>query len=170
MKFTIRHTLETDKKTYWDRVFFDPDFNRRLYRDALGFGAFEVLSETGAPGEARTRRMRTEPKSEAPAVVKKLLGDGISYIEDGRWDPETGVWTYQITTSRLSDKMRIGGRFWVEPRGEKKIERLCECDVEVKIALVGGAVEGFIEKTTRESYDAAARFTNQFIREKQLDR
>ena len=73
-----------------------------------------------------------------------------------------------ITTSKLPDKVKIGGEFWVEPRGEKKIERFCRCDIEVKIFGVGGAIEGFIEKTTRDSYEKAARFTNQFIRDKGL--
>ena len=34
---------------------------------------------------------------------------------------------------------------------------------------VGGAIESFIEKTTRESFDKAAVFTNKFIHEKGLD-
>lgn len=170
-KITIRHTFDTDEASYWDRVFFDPEFNRRLYLDALKFKGFEVLSQTGGPGEARTRTMRTEPSSDAPAVVKKLIGDSISYREEGSFDPASGVWTYRITTSKLADKVRISGRFWVEPvAGAKKVERVCECEIEVKIALVGGAVESFIEKTTRESYESAARFTNEFIREKGLDR
>jgi hypothetical protein len=33
---------------------------------------------------------------------------------------------------------------------------------------VGKLVEAFIEKTTRDSYDRAAKFTNRWIREKGL--
>ena len=60
----------------------------------------------------------------------------------------------------------IGGTFWVEPRGDKKIERICECEVQVKIFGVGGVVESFIEKTTRESYEKTAAFTNRWLAEK----
>lgn len=168
MKFTVRDVFDTDASTFWDRVFFDPEYNRRLYLDTLKFKAFEILEQTGGPGVARTRRMRTEPASDAPTIVTKLIGGSMTYEENGRWDPATEIWTYAITISKMADKVKIGGRFWLEPKGEKSIERVCECELEVKIFGVGGAIESFIEKTTRESYEATARYTNEFIREKKL--
>lgn len=165
-KFTLRNVFETDKDTFWNKLFFDEEYNRRLYLDALGFKGFELLELTGEPGGVRTRRIRTEPKSEAPAVVTKLIGGDISYTEEGRFDPATGIWKYEIKTSKLTDKISITGTFWVEPRGDKKIERFCENDIQVKIFGVGGTVESFIEKTTRDSYAKTEAFTNAFIREK----
>lgn len=168
MKFTVRHVFNTDIDTYWSEIFFSTEYNARLYREALGFKDFQVLELTGEPGERRTRRMRTEPAADAPAVVKKLIGDSLSYTETGSWDPATKIWTYSIQTSKLSDKVLIGGRLWAESRGAKKLERVAEIEIEVKIFGVGGAVEKFIEKTTRDSYENATRFTNQFIEEKGL--
>ncbi len=165
MKFTLRNTFETDADTYWTKIFFDPEYNRRLY-EALEFQKYEVLEETGGVGQVRTRKLYTEPKNEAPAVVSKLIGGSLGYTEAGRFDPQTKVWTYTITTTKLSDKVKIGGKLWVEPKGDKRIERVCDCEVEVKIFGVGGTVESFIEKSTRDSYDRAAKFTNEFIREK----
>lgn len=168
MKFTIRNVFETDVDTFWNRVFFDDEYNRRLYMDALAFKRFEVLSQTGGPGETRTRTMVTEPKTEAPAVVQKLVGGSFSYTEQGSWDPRTKVWTYAITTSKLSDKVKVGGRYWCELLGDKRLERVCEIELEVKVFGVGGVIEQFMEKTTRESYEDTTRFTNAFIREKGL--
>lgn len=165
VKFTLRDIFHTDADTYWNRIFFDPEYNRRLYLEALKFRSWELVELTGEPGGVRTRRMRTEPRSEAPAVVTKLVGGSIAYEETGRFDPASGIWRYEIKTSKLSDKVRIAGSLWVEPRGPKRIERVCECEVEVKVPLVGTTVEAFIEKTTRESYAATARFTNDFIRD-----
>jgi hypothetical protein len=42
-------------------------------------------------------------------------------------------------------------------------------DITVKIFGVGGAIESFIERTTRDSFEKAAIFTNEFIREKGLN-
>ena len=169
MKFTISHVFDTDAESYWEKVFFDPEYNKRLYsKEGLDFKAFEILSMTGNPGENRVRRLRTEPKSDAPAVVKKLIGDGLAYTEDGNYDATKKLWTYKITTSKLADKINIGGRFWVEPKGEKKCERVSEVELKVDIALVGGTVEKFIEKTTRESYEKTFQFTKKFIAEKGL--
>jgi hypothetical protein len=167
-KFTLRNILETDKDSYWAKVFFDPEYNRRLYLDALGFKGFDLLDLTGEHGGVRTRKIRVEPKTEAPAVVTKLIGGDITYVEDGRFEPTTGIWEFRTTPSKMSDKIKIRGKFWVEPRGDKKIERVCETEIEVGIFGVGGAVESFIEKTTRESYAKTERFTNAFIKEKGL--
>ncbi len=169
MKFTVRHIFNTEVDTYWNKVFFDQEYNERLYKkEGLDFKDFQVLELTGEPGGVRTRKMLTEPKSDAPAVVRKLIGDSLSYTETGRFDPVKKEWTYNIVTSKLSDKVKIGGKLWVEPKGEHKIERVADIEIEVKIFGVGGAVEKFIEKTTRESYELATNFTNKFIAEKGL--
>lgn len=167
MKFTVRNVFDTTVDNYWNELFFDPEYNSRLYLEGLGFKAFDLLELTGEKGGKRTRKMRTEPASDAPAVVRKLIGDSLTYTETGTWDPATKVWTYRIETSKLSDKVRIGGKLWAEPRGTK-MERIAEIEIEVKILGVGGVVEKFIEKTTRESYERATKFTNDFIREKGL--
>ncbi len=164
MLFTIRNTFHTDPESYWNRMFFDPEYNDRLY-EALGFTSFEVLELTGEPGGPRTRRMRTEPAAEAPAVVRKLIGDSLTYTESGSFDPVEALWVYEIKTNKLHDKIHIGGRLWVEPTANG-IERIAEVDVRVKVFGVGGAIERFVEKTTRESYVKTAAFTNAFIEEK----
>lgn len=165
--FAVRHTFEgVDVDTFWKEVFFDDDFNRRLYLEELGFRDYELVEKRSEPNGVVTRKIRQTPKSDAPAVVKKLVGDSISYLEEGRFDPEKKRWRYTITPSKLADKIEIGGELWVEPKGAESVERICTVDLKVKIFGVGRAVEGFIEKQTKDSYDEAARFTQRYIREK----
>ena len=168
MKFTVRNTFNTDVDTYWREIFFSEEYNSRLYAEALGFKGFELIELTGSTGERRTRTMRTEPAADAPAVVRKLIGDSLTYTERGTWEPETKLWSYAIETNKLSDKVYIGGTLWAEPRGDGRCERIAEIEIQVKVFGVGGAVERFIEKTTRDSYVKAAKFTNEFIDEKGL--
>ena len=167
MQFTVRHVFHTDLDTYWNEIFFSPEYNDRMYNEALGFKGFSVLDLTGEPGGKRTRTLRMEPTAEAPAVVRKLIGDSLTYTENGTYDPETRVWTYAITLSKLSDKVTINGRLWAEPVANG-VERFAEINIEVRVFGVGGAVEKFIEKTTRDSYVKASKFTNDYIREKGL--
>src|SRR5688500_861231 len=122
--FQSRHTFDTDVDTYWSKVFFEEEFQRRLYLDALKFKGYELISRKDEPDGTILKSIRTEPESEAPAVVKKLIGDSIAYVENGRWDPRTKIWKYEIVTTKMSDKVKIGGDFWVEARGDKKIERV----------------------------------------------
>lgn len=168
MKFTVRNTFDTDVDTYWNEVFFSAEYTTRLYTEALAFKGFELVELTGAPGERRTRVMRTEPAAQAPAMVQKLIGESLTYTERGTWEPDTKLWSYAIETNKLTDKVTIGGTLRAEPRPEGRCERFAEIEIQVRVPLVGGAVERFIEKTTRDSYVKAAKFTNEFIAEKGL--
>lgn len=163
MKFTCRNIFNTDVDTYWSKIFFDPEYNRGLYLDTLHFKKWELVELTGEPGGARARKQNLEPKSDAPAVVQKLVGGSLSYVEQGTFDPTTRLWTYKIQLSKLSDKVSIGGKFWVEPRGDKRIERICDVDISVNIFGVGGVVEKFVEKETRDSYERTTGYTNDWI-------
>lgn len=163
MKFTCRNIFNTDADTFWSKIFFDPEYNRSLYVDTLNFTKWETLSLTGENGGARTRKQLLEPKSEAPAVITKLIGGSIQYIEEGRFDPTNRIWTYDISLSKMGDKVRIGGKFWVEARGDKRIERFCDVDIKVDVFGVGGVIEKFVEKETRDSYEKTTTFTNAWI-------
>lgn len=166
MKFRCANIFDCDAHTFWTKLFFDREYNEGLYLGALGFKRFEILEVTGEPGGDRTRKILTEPKTEAPAVVQKLVGGGITYTETGRLDAKTGKFDYAIVTSKLSDKVTIKGQLWVEPRGDQKIERICDVELHVSIFGVGGAIEKFIAEATRASYEKTAVYTNEFIAKK----
>lgn len=167
MKFTVRHVFDCDAPTFWS-IFLDPEYNERLYRDALAFRAFDVHELRGAPGEKRYRRLSAEPASDAPAVIRKLVGDAFGYSEEGEFDPETEVWTYRIQTAKLSEKIRIGGRLYTESTADGRCERVAEIGIEAKIFGVGGAVERHIQKQTLDSYAKTYTFTQSYLREKKL--
>ena len=168
MEATIRHTFDTDQDTYWSKVFFSRDYNTRLFAEALGFG-YEILKFEEDPDGVRRRKVRIEPKAELPGFMKKLIGDGIQYTEEGSFDPAKKLWSYKVATSKLSEKINISGTFFAEPKGEKKIDRVCVLNVNVKLPLVGGSVEEFIIRTTRESYDKVQVFTNKYIASEKLN-
>lgn len=164
--FTVRHTFRgVDVDTFWEKVFFNDEFNATLYKRELEFIDYEILEQKTDEKGVVTRRAKQTPKPEGPAVVKKLVGDSVSYVEEGRFDPASKRWRYTITPSKMADKIKIGGEFWVEARGEDSVERICTVDLEVKVFGVGKAVESFIEKQTKESYEKAARYTQRFIDE-----
>jgi hypothetical protein len=167
-KASFRHVFECSVETFWDKVFFDEEYNRRLYEDALGFPGYEILSLEDRPDGSKVRRVRQTPKQEFPSFLRKLAGDGFSYVEDGRFDPETKHFRFQVKTSSLSDKVQIHGDFWCEPRGEGRCERICEMDFKVSIFGVGGKIEDIIRQQSERSYELAAEFTNRWLREKQL--
>jgi hypothetical protein len=168
MDFQIRHSVNTDPETYWSKIFFDDDFNQEVFMEGMKFKSYEVLENTINDDGSRKRRVRAEPNADAPAVVKKLIGGSLSYTEDGSFDSKTNTWSFKMTMSTLSDKIQVSGKIRLEPRGDKKLERIVDTTINVKIFGVGGVFEKFIEKTTRESHDKAVAFTNQYIAKKDL--
>jgi hypothetical protein len=166
--FEIRHTFPITADQFWKLTFFDDEFNRTLYLEKLGFQGYDVLEQGEEAGGMRTRKVRTTLSIDAPAPVRKLVGETISYTETGKWDPATGRYRFRIEPSKLADKLQITGEMWCEPRGDKRVERIVRTDAQVKIFGIGKLVEATIEKTTRESYEKASQYTNQWIAEKGL--
>ncbi|MCA9580427.1 MAG: DUF2505 domain-containing protein [Myxococcales bacterium] len=168
VRMTFRHTFHTDPDTFWEKVFFDEEYNRRLYLEALNFRGFEQLALERSEDGRVTRAVRTVPQDEAPAAVKKVLGGEFFYREEGSFDPEKKIWSYRVIPSQMASKVDIHGEYWLEDKGGGKSERICTVDLNVKVPFVGKVAEGFIEGQTRRSYDLAETFTNRFLAEKGL--
>jgi hypothetical protein len=168
VRFTIKHTFDVDVDTFWDKVFFDPEYNEALFKDHLGFKEYNVLELATDDDGTVIRRVKATPATEVPGPVKKVLGDSAGYTEDGRFDPHNKRFTVRVTPNVAADKIRTTITMWVEPHGEGKVDRFVEVDVSVKVFGVGKMVEGLIEKQTRQNYDAAADFTQKWIHEKGL--
>ncbi|HEY8378691.1 MAG TPA: DUF2505 domain-containing protein [Nannocystis sp.] len=170
MKFTIRHPYAIEPEAFWRDVFFDREYNEKLYREGLRFEAFEILEETSPPDGRRTRKVRVTPTIDAPAAIKKVIGDSISYVEEGRLEitgPNTPRWISKVLPSKLADKSTIKAEMWLERTGPGQSDRVAEFDIEVKMFGVGGMLEKFLEKSMRESYQKAAEWTNQWLRSRQ---
>lgn len=168
-KFTARNVFNIDVDSFWTKIFFDKEYNERMYRDVLKFKTFEVLEQKDLGGGSISRRIHVEPKANVPGVIQKLVGEGFSYIEEGKFDAATKRWTYRTIPSKMADKLTVKGEYWVEAKGDKQLDRVITCEINCSIFGLGGTVEGFIEKQTRESYEHVARFTNEFIAEKKLN-
>ena len=168
MRFTIKNLLETDADTFWNKIFFDEAFNQALCVGHLKFRTFRTLELKREPNGVVIRRTENSPAAEVPKIIAKVLGDTVSYVEEGRFDPTSKRWSFSAIPAVASNKIRSVGEIWVETRGEKRIERFVEVDIQVKIFGIGSMVEQLIEKQSRELYDQAGHFTNQWIREKGL--
>lgn len=167
MKFTIRHPYAIEPEDFWREVFFDHEYNKKLYLEGLRFEGFEILDETNPPDGRRTRKVRVMPKLDAPAAIRSIIGDSMSYIEEGRLEitgPNTPRWISKVLPSKLADKSTVKAQMWLERTGPGQSDRVAEFEIEVKIFGVGGMAEKFLEKSMRENYQKAAEWTNQWLR------
>lgn len=166
MKFEMKHSFRCDEETFWGKIFFDEEYNRRLFKEGLDFAVYEPLELREEPSGDKVRRVKTQPRAQMPAPVQKLLGEPTS-IEDGRFHAAQRRWAFKITPHKMAEKIHISGEFRMVPTATG-IERQASFEIKVDIFGVGGIVEGFIEKQLREGYDKGALFTNRYLQEKGL--
>ncbi len=160
-RFTIVHEFACTPERFW-RLFFDPGFNAALYRDALRVVDYAVHTSRETDAELR-RTITGRPELRLPAAAQKIVGDRLTFTEDGRFDRAAQIWRASLTTSTFGDKVQSTTTIRVEPAGPTAIRRVGELEIAAKIFGVGGLVEGSMESSVRESWDAASRFTAEWL-------
>jgi hypothetical protein len=163
---TLRHEIDCDEDTFWEKCFLNEDYMKVLFLDELKLLSFKVLEQKD-DGKVLTRKVRIESAVVGvPGPVKKVIGEKLAYVEDGRFDRATKRFTFKILTDSMGDKSRVGGELWVEKLGEKKIARIAKISVEVKIFMVGSFIEDRIVSDLKTSYAQAAQFTSKYVKDK----
>jgi hypothetical protein len=165
-EITIRHEMECDEDTYWFKCVFDKEYNERLYLTELKFPQYEQ-EKFEDDGETIRRTVRASPKiPPLPGPVKKVIGDGLAYVETGSFTRTKKHYTFTATPNALADKAKTNGDMFVETVGPKRIARVAMISVDVKVFMVGGLVEDQILNSLRSSYERAVAFTNAWVKEK----
>lgn len=160
-KFTVTHEINCDVETFW-KVFLDKEFNEKLFRQQLGFPEFNIVEQRETETEVH-RKVSGKPKLNMPGPVQKLLGDNFRYVEEGKLNKATKVWTWKMTPSVMADKLRQEGTLRVEPIGDNKVRRVADLINEAKVFGIGGLMESSAEKGLREGWDQSAKFMNQYL-------
>jgi hypothetical protein len=165
---TISHDFDCTEATLWQVTFLDPEFNRRLYLETLRFPVWKVLSEK-VTDDALERRVEVQPLVEnLPGPLKKALGDRFGYVEEGKLDRKQNRYRFRIVPGAMTDKTHISGEMRTEPIGDKRVRRVVELSVEVKVMMIGKLVEQKTIEDTRASYDKMAAFLTRYLKEKGL--
>jgi hypothetical protein len=164
----LRHEIDTDEDTYWSKIVFDEAFNEAMYEGHMKFPGWTLL-DFKEDDATITRKVRVEPRvGELPGPVKKVLGDRLSYVEEGSFDKKTKRYSFKVTPSSLAEKTKVNGEMWCEKKGDRKVTRVCRISVEVKVMVVGRMVEDRILNDLKASYEEGTAFTNRWIAEKGL--
>ncbi len=159
-KLTVTHVFETDVETYW-KTFFDPEYNKKLYLEGLGFPHYEMLENSESK-----RRMKVTPKMNVPGPVAKILGDNFGYEEQGTFDKAGNIYRWKMVPNTLADKMTTTGFAKIEQAGDGKVKRTSEANIEAKVFAVGGLLESTAEKEVRESWEKEAAYMSRYLKEK----
>ncbi len=159
----ISHDFECSEETFWSRIFFDLEFNRRMYLEWLGFEVWEELAHSEDDASVH-RTIRVVPKvTELPGPIRAVLGERLEYRELGTWDRRTRRYRYEVKSATLGDKLKVEGELWCEPLGAERCRRHFVVNVEVKVFGIGGLIEKRLVADLQQNYEASSRHTQEFL-------
>jgi hypothetical protein len=165
-KITLRHEMACDEETFWYRCIFDREYNERLYLTELRFPRYEV-GRLEDDGEHIHKVVTVAPLlPPLPGPVKKVIGDSLAYTESGVFTKATCRYIFTVAPLAVGDKATTSGEMIVQKLADKRILRVANISIDVKVFLVGRLIEDQILTSLRTSYDRATEFTNRFVKEK----
>ena len=166
MQVQIINVIQVTPAVYWEKLFFDADYHRELYQ-RLAFPRCDVERlETDARGRVR-RVLRAVPPLSAPEFIRKQLAGKLFYIEDGTYDPASGLWSFKNEVSVAADSVSISGVIRTEPL-PTGLRHVLDLEAKVNVFGLGSLFEHLIEKNTRDSYNVMREFTNEYAAKKGL--
>jgi hypothetical protein len=149
--------------TYWNEIFLDEEFNRKLYLEKLGFNEYRVKSQEDSGDSVRRVLIAVPPMGDVPGALRKLLGDSVSYEERGTLSKGAGRYEFSVVPGVLADKVTITGSLHLEPLGEERSRRVFRATINAKIFGLGGVLERKIATDLERSQHAGGRFTNAYL-------
>ena len=157
-RFQVRHPIHATSERFWRVIHHGKEFMRTLYIEELGYG-YEIREDNKETG---VRRTYITPKVDAPAAIVRVMGDSISFEEQGKLGPGPR-YEFRVVPNKFTDKIDISGAMTTEPRGEGECDRVVDFEVTCGIFGIGGIVERFVEKEIVKGYNDSAGFTNDFL-------
>lgn len=164
----VEHVFECSEETFWTKVFFDDDYNRRLFQEQLRFPTWRVKKSEEQGDEVRRTIEASPPVGDLPGPLKAVVGDNAGYEERGVFNKKTRRYQVQVVPNRMADKISVNVEMWTEPLGDKRCKRFAKATATAKIFGVGGMLEKKLLADLERSYEKSAAFTNTYVAEKGL--
>jgi hypothetical protein len=164
--FRVENVFECSESTFWEKVFFDAEYNRRLFYDELHFAEWREL-EHKDEGERVHRFVKAQPPmGDLPGPLKAAIGDGAGYEERGVFVRATRRYDANVRPNVLGDKVTVTLIFRTEPIDEKRCRRIVDGTVVARVIFIGSMLEQRMCQDLSRSYEKSATFTNRFLSEK----
>ena len=167
--FRYEHTFNCSEETFWTKIFFDEDYNRRLFVDRLKFSVWRVVKHEDRGNLVERVIEAAPPIGDLPGPLKAVVGDNAGYQEKSVLDRAARRYTTTVVPNRLADKINVKVEISTVADGPNRCRRIARGSVNVKMMFpVGGLLEKKMIGDLEKSYAKSADFTNEFIAEKGL--
>jgi hypothetical protein len=167
-EFRVEHAFNCSEQTFWSKIFFDQEYNRRLFLERLKFAGWKETKHEERDGKVVRVVEAIPPIGDLPSALKAVVGEGAGYEERGTLDLATNRYTAEVTPNRLAEKISVRIELSTVADGPDRCKRIAKGNVNVKIFGVGGLLEKKMISDLEKSYTKSAEFTNEYIKEKSL--
>lgn len=161
----IEHIYDCSADLFWNQIFLDDEYNRKLFLDELHFSVWRVLRSEEQGDRVHRTIEATPPLGDLPAALKRLLGEGLGYEEHGVLDRPRQRYELEVKPRSLAGKVSIQGALTAEPISDSSCRRVYVARVDARVFGVGGMIEQRLLDDIEKSYDKAAKFTNRWVAE-----
>lgn len=162
----IVHELACSEATFWEKLFFDDAFNRRLFLQELGFAGWRVVSLGDPSADVVERELEvTPPIGDLPGPLRSIIGEGLSYRELGRYDRKRRRYAVKAKSGKLGDRLVVEGELYTEALDANRCRRIFVVRVEAKIFGIGGLLEKRVLSDLEQNYATSAGFIGKYARE-----
>lgn len=162
----IEHTYACSPEVFWNQIFLDDEYNRKLFVEELHFDSWKVVRSEERGSEIHRVIEATPPLGELPGALKRLLSDGLGYEERGVVDRVAQRYRLEVIPKSLASKLTITGDLSTKALGERSCLRTYVARVDARVLGLGGLIEQRVLDDVEKSYVKAAVFTNRWIAER----
>lgn len=153
---SVRDEFDCPADSFWDKYMLDDSFNERLNPN-IGIKKREVLDRR-EQGDELYRKIKNTPTQEAPAIIQKVMGADMSYIEESWFNRKTKSYRYQVSSPAAGKRLDFKGTIAVTALGPNRCVREVNAQIKVDVMLVGGTIETQVAKQVEDGFRNAATF------------
>lgn len=160
MKFSMQHQFECSPERLWE-VFQSPAF------EALLEERTRVRRETlwkREEGGQEVSRILCASLREMPAPMAKALGtSNFRFEQENRFDRARDILHWKVIPTVMADRVEASGTTRVQALSGGGCVRTVEGMMEVRLPLVGKAIEQKLGEQVQQSYEEAASIARELI-------
>lgn len=142
-------------------AFTKPGFYKEKFA-AVGAKNVKVL-EKKKRGDAFFIRTERDVPSDAPAMLRKFLGEWNTIVQTESWEPDGDGYCNEVEIESAGVPVTIEGSMRLQPQGAGCVNKL-EFDIDCSIPFVGGKLEDFIARDMKRVMAEEYKFIKAYLK------
>lgn len=139
----------------------DADYVAGKY-EALGDVSSDVQEHAVGDGSLNLKVARVVP-SDLPDFAKKVLGENNNLVQQETWTKTADGYLCDLDIDAPGKPMHITGKLEIKGTGESSSDWHVNMEIKASVPLIGGKLEGSVEKETLASLDKEYAFNKEWL-------